>query len=81
MRYKLHVLHMCPGTVSKWALVIRKKEIQQIWDTNALLPDHFLTKSEQFELVYQCKARLHGLNLHYSWRLWIPQWLGLPQQV
>ena len=45
---------------------MRKKEIQQIWDISALLPDYFLTKSEQFELVYQCKARLHGLDLRCS---------------
>ena len=35
-------------------------------DLNALLSDYFLAKSEQFELVYQCKARLHGLDLCYS---------------
>ena len=43
-----------------------QKEIQQIWDIDALLPDYFLTKNEQFELVCQCKARLHGLSLCYS---------------
>ena len=65
VKYKLHFLHIYPDAVLEWALVIRKKEIQQIWDMNALPPDYFLTKSEQFEPVYQCKARLHGLNLRY----------------
>ena len=43
-----------------------QKEIQQIWDIDALLPDYFGTKSEQFELVCQYKACLHGLSLRYS---------------
>ena len=42
-----------------------KREIQQICDINALLPDYFLTEREQFEVVYQCKAPLHGLSLRY----------------
>ena len=43
-----------------------EEKILQIWDINALLTDYFLTKSEQFEPVYQCQDHLHGIDLHYS---------------
>ena len=52
MKIQVRFLHMYPDTYK--------------FGMQMLYWQHLLTKSENFDLVFQCKARLYGFNVRYS---------------